>query len=50
MISVVRHYCARYLLPSYEKLKTTLLKEMKNDSIKDLDVLTWKVGKKLDVP
>jgi hypothetical protein len=37
------------LLPSYGKLKTTLLKEMKNDLIKDLDVVTWKVGKKLDV-
>jgi hypothetical protein len=50
MISVVGHYNLGYLLPRYEKLKTTLLKEVKNDLIKDLDVVTWKVGKKLDVP
>jgi hypothetical protein len=33
-----------YLPPSYEKLRTTLLKEMKNDLIKDLDVVKerWK--------
>jgi hypothetical protein len=31
MISIVGHYSPRYLPPSYEKLKTTLLKEVKND-------------------
>jgi hypothetical protein len=50
MISAVGHYDLGYILPRYEKLKTTLLKEVKNDLIKDLDVVTWKVGKKLDVP
>jgi hypothetical protein len=50
MISVVGHYGLGYLPPSYEKLRTTLLKEVKNDLIKDLDVVAWKVGKKLDVP
>jgi len=44
MISIDRHYGLRYLPPSYEKLRTTLLKEMKNDLIKDLDVVkeSWK--------
>jgi hypothetical protein len=27
-------------------LKTTLIKEVKNDVMKDLDVVTWKVGKR----
>jgi hypothetical protein len=38
MISTIGHYNPRYLPPSYEKLKT-LLKEMKNDLIKGLDVV-----------
>jgi hypothetical protein len=44
MISIVGHYSPRYLPPSYEKLITTLLKEVKNDLIKDLDVVkeSWK--------
>jgi len=35
MIFDVGHYGPRYLPPSYEKLRTTLLKEVKNDLIKD---------------
>jgi hypothetical protein len=44
MIPIVGHYSPGYLLPSYEKLKTTLLKEVKNDLIKDLDVMkeSWR--------
>jgi hypothetical protein len=44
MISTVGHYGPGYLPPSYEKLRTTLLKEVKNDLIKDLDVVkgSWK--------
>ncbi len=44
MISVDGHYGLQYLPPSDEKLRTTLLKEMKNDMIKDLDVVkeSWK--------
>ncbi len=44
MIPTVGHYNPRYLPPSYEKLRTTLLKEMKNDLIKHLDVVkkSWK--------
>jgi hypothetical protein len=44
MIFDAGHYGPRYLLPSYEKLRTTLLKEVKNDLIKDLDVVreSWK--------
>jgi hypothetical protein len=40
----VGHYNFGYLPPSYEKLRTTLLKEVKNDLIKDLDVVkeSWK--------
>jgi hypothetical protein len=38
-IYVVGHYGPRYLPPSYEKLTTTLLKEVKNYLIKDLDVV-----------
>jgi hypothetical protein len=39
MISTLGHSNPRYLPPSYEKLRTTLLKEVKNDLIKDLDVV-----------
>jgi len=39
IIYVVGHYGPRYLPPSYEKLTTTLLKEVKNYLIKDLDVV-----------
>ncbi len=44
MISTLGHSNPRYLPPSYEKLRTTLLKEVKNDLIKDLDVVkeSWK--------
>ncbi len=44
MISVVGYYNLAYLPPSYEKLRTTLLKETKNDLIKNLDVVkeSWK--------
>ncbi len=44
MGSVVGHYDLGCLPPSYEKLRTTFLKEMKNDLIKDLDVVkeSWK--------
>jgi hypothetical protein len=44
MISTIGHYNPKYLTPSYEKLRTTLLKEVKNNLIKDLDVLkeSWK--------
>jgi hypothetical protein len=44
MISVDGHYGLQYLPPSYEKLKTTLLKEIKTNLIKDLDVVkeSWK--------
>jgi hypothetical protein len=44
MISIVRHYDLGYLPPSYEKLRTTLLKGVKNDLIKNLNVVkeSWK--------
>jgi hypothetical protein len=44
MICIIGHYDPGYLPPSYEKLRTTLLKEVKNDPIKDLDVVkeSWK--------
>lgn len=44
MISTVGHYGVGYLPPSYDKLRTTLLKEVKNDLIKKLDVVkeSWK--------
>jgi len=44
MIFTDGHYGLQYLPPSYEKLRTILLKEMKNDLIKDLDVVKerWK--------
>jgi hypothetical protein len=44
MISNVGHYSLRYLPPSYEKLRTILLKKVKNDLIKNLDVVkeSWK--------
>jgi len=44
MMPTIGHYNPRYLPPSYEKLRTTLLKEMKNDLIKHLDVVkkSWK--------
>jgi hypothetical protein len=44
MIPTIGHYSPRYLPPSYEKLRTTLLKEVKNDLIKGLDVVkeSWK--------
>jgi hypothetical protein len=44
MIFVVGHYDLRYLPPSCEKLRTTLLKKEKNDLIKYLDVVkeSWK--------
>jgi hypothetical protein len=36
MTSTLGHSDPGYLPPSYEKLRTTLLKEVKNDLIKDL--------------
>jgi hypothetical protein len=43
-IPTIGHYDLGYLPPSYEKLRLTLLKEVKNDLIKDLDVVkeSWK--------
>jgi hypothetical protein len=44
MIPTIGHYGHGYLPPSYEKLRMILLKEVKNDLIKDLDVVkeSWK--------
>ncbi len=44
MILTIGHYGHGYLPPSYEKLRMTLLKEVKNDLIKDFDVVKerWK--------
>jgi hypothetical protein len=43
-IHAIGHYGLGYLHQSYEKLMTTLLKEVKNDLIKYLDVVkeSWK--------
>jgi hypothetical protein len=44
MIFIVGHYDLEYLPPSYEKLRITVLKEVKNDLIKNLNVVkeSWK--------
>jgi hypothetical protein len=39
MLINVGHYGHKYICPSYTKLQTTLLKKVKYDLIKELDVV-----------